>query len=96
MNGSEGRNEANRVSSQKHSYRRYVKALGIADNDDRERELDMVLTAPFVAHDLVEAIPPENAAALKAFRRQVKPAFCDQVMIIENNFWPAGIATMDN
>lgn len=78
------RKEANLMSPQKDLYRRYVKALGIPDDDARDRELDMVLAVNFVAHDLVEAIPPGNAAALKAFRRQVKTAFPDQVMIIED------------
>ncbi|MCY0898212.1 MAG: ester cyclase [Firmicutes bacterium] len=72
------------MPSHKDLYRQYVKALGITDDAARERELDALLASDFVAHDLVAAFPPGGATALKTFRRLVKTAFPDQVMIIED------------
>ena len=72
------------MSPLKELYRRYIAALAIADDGLRDRELDVLLASNFIAHDLVEPLPPGGAGALKAFRRLVMAAFPDQAMVIED------------
>lgn len=69
---------------QKEQYRQYVEALAIENDTDRDQALAALLTPDFVAHDLKEVVPPGGVDSLKAFRRLVKCAFPDQVMVIED------------
>lgn len=59
-------------------YRTYVAALTVRDNHERLRRLKELLTPDFIAHDLVNIMPPGGIEALSDFRARVLTAFPDQ------------------
>lgn len=71
-------------------YQTYVSTLSVKDETKRFQRLIELLTPDFVAHDLVQLLPPGNVQALSTFRERVMTAFPDQSaeildMVLEDN-----------